>query len=196
MLKFRSMRLGAAQTGVNSTAAGDTRITQSWPISACPETRRIAAIVERSRRRNEPGGPAAAGSGGRCTLYRRRAAHAGSAAGYHGSGVHCVFRRRRRFWPGARTRTCSITKSSAPGKAVSHCCISNGAAGRAICKFYCGLGARWSRGSGRSRGYGNFSTDGAWANRFYDIVRRDSPLPAFPPPGARDVVAKYRMETA
>jgi hypothetical protein len=30
----------------------------------------------------------------------------------------------------------------------------------------------------------------------YDIVRREAPLPAFPPPGTREVVAKYRVETA
>ena len=30
----------------------------------------------------------------------------------------------------------------------------------------------------------------------YGIVRREAPLPAFPPPGACEVVAEYRVETA
>jgi lipopolysaccharide/colanic/teichoic acid biosynthesis glycosyltransferase len=194
MLKFRSMRLGAAQTGVNSTAAGDIRITrvgcflralkidelpQLWnvisgemslvgPRPQVPEDASLYTAEERRMLKVRPGITDLA------SIVFSDEGHilAGSA------DPDLLYNQIIRPW-----------KSRFALLYVDHGGWSSDA--RILVWTAGGLvSRRWALAR-----VAELLDQWGVGQPLYGIARREAPLPAFPPPGARDVVAKYRVET-
>ena len=92
MLKFRTMVPGALRTGVNSTAAGDRRITRVGRSAAALQARRTAAIVNVLAGDMSLVGPRPQVAREARLYTAERTAHARRAAGNHRSGLDRVRR--------------------------------------------------------------------------------------------------------
>lgn len=195
MLKFRSMRPGAALSGVNSTAAGDTRITrvgrflralkadelpQLWnvvtgemslvgPRPQVPEDASLYTVEERRMLEVRPGLTDLAS---------------------------IVFSDEGEILAGSRDPDLLYNQIIRPWKSR-------------LALLYLDRGSWWSNlrillwtaGGLVSRRWalarvGKLLHQWGVGQPLSEIVRRAAPLPAFPPPGAGDVVAKYRVGTA
>lgn len=195
MLKFRSMRPGAARNGVNSTASGDTRITrvgqflralkldevpQLWNVLAgemslvgprpqVPEDASLYTAEERRMLEVRPGVTDLAS----IVFADEGEILAGS------TDPDLLYNQIIRPW---KSRLALLYIERATSMTDSRILLWTLAAlvsRRWALERVGGLLARWGVGQ-----------------PLYGIVRRESPLPAFPPPGACEVVAKYRVETA
>lgn len=195
MLKFRSMRPGAALTGVNSTAAGDTRITrvgrflralkldelpQLWNVVAgemslvgprpqVPEDVSLYTDDERRMLEVRPGITDLAS----IVFSDEGEILAGSA------NPDLLYNQIIRPWK-SRLALLYLERS---------CWTSDG---RILL---------WTAGAMVSRRWALARVArllGQWGvgQPLCGVVRREVPPPAFPPPGARDVVSEYRVETA
>jgi lipopolysaccharide/colanic/teichoic acid biosynthesis glycosyltransferase len=195
MLKFRSMRPGAAMTGVNSTAAGDARITkagrflrdlkldelpQLWNVIAgemslvgprpqVPEDASMYTTEERRMLELRPGITDLAS----VVFSDEGVILAGSA------NPDLLYNQIIRPW-----------KSRLALLYLDRGCWSTDA--RILL---------WTAGALISRRWALARVEnllGQWGvgQPLYGVVRREAPLQAFPPPGAREVVAEYRAETA
>ena len=195
MLKFRSMRPGAAKTGVNSTAAGDARITrigrllralkldelpQLWnvvtgdmslvgPRPQVPEDASLYTAEELRLLEVRPGITDLAS----IVFSDEGAILAGSA------DPDLLYNQIIRPW-----------KSRLALLYLDHACLSTDAL-----ILLSTAGALFSRRWALSQVRRLLDQWGV-GQPLFGIALREAPLPAFPPPGACEVVAKYRIETA
>ena len=195
MLKFRSMRLGAAQTGVNSTATGDTRVTragrflralkldelpQLWnvvtgemslvgPRPQVPEDASLYTAEERRMLKARPGITDLAS----IVFSDEGEILAGSA------DPDLLYNQIIRPWK-SRLALLYLERSSWS----SDLRILLWTAGALVSR-------QWALARVR-----NLLDQWSVGQPLCSIVQRDARPPAFPPPGAREVVAKYRVKTA
>jgi lipopolysaccharide/colanic/teichoic acid biosynthesis glycosyltransferase len=195
MLKFRSMRPGAARTGVNSTAAGDTRITrigrflralkldelpQLWNVVAgdmslvgprpqVPQDASLYTAEERRLLEVRPGITDLAS----IVFSDEGGILAGSA------DPDLLYNQIIRPWK-SRLALLYLERASRTSDAR----ILLGTVGALLSR-------RWALVQ-----VGKLLEQWDVGQPLYGIARREAPLPAFPPPGAREVVAEYRVETA
>jgi lipopolysaccharide/colanic/teichoic acid biosynthesis glycosyltransferase len=195
MLKFRSMRVDGAQTGVNSTAAGDRRITragrflralkldelpQLWnvvtgemslvgPRPQVPEDVSLYTSEERRMLEVRPGITDLAS----IVFSDEGEILAGSA------DPDLLYNQIIRPW---KSRLALLYLER--GCWSSDLRILVWTAGAIVSR-------RWTLARVR-----RLLDQWGVGQPLREIVRREAPLPAFPPPGAREVVAAYRVETA
>ena len=195
MLKFRSMRVGASQTGVNSTAAGDTRVTgagrflralkldelpQLWNVvvgemslvGPRPQVRQDASLYTSEERRMLEVRPGITDLAS-IVFSDEGEILAGSA------DPDLLYNQIIRPW-----------KSRLALLYLERNCWSSDA--RILL---------WTAGALVSRRWAlarvaNLLDKWDVGQPLYGIVRRETPLLAYPPPGAREVVAEYRAGVA
>ncbi|MEO8048877.1 MAG: sugar transferase [Acidobacteriota bacterium] len=194
MLKFRSMRAGAAKTGVNSTAAGDARITrvgrflralkldelpQLWnvvtgemslvgPRPQVPEDASLYTDEERWMLEVRPGITDLAS----IVFSDEGEILAGNA------DPDLLYNQIIRPWK-SRLALLYIDSSSW----VIDVRILLWTAGALVSR-------RWA-----IRRVGKLLDDWGVVDPLRSVARREAPLPAYPPPGAHAVVARYRVST-
>ena len=195
MLKFRSMRLGAALTGVNSTAAGDTRITRvggflrALKLDELPQLWNVVA-GEMSLVGPRPQVPADA------ALYTAEERRMLEVRPGITDLASIVFSDEGEILAGSADPDLLYNQIIRPWKSrlallyLERSCWSSDL--RILL---------WTGGALVSRQWalarvGRLLDQWGVGEPLYGVARRDAPLPAFPPPGAHEVVAKYRMETA
>ena len=195
MLKFRSMRLGAAQSGVNSTAAGDTRITRlgrflrGLKLDELPQLWNVVA-GEMSLVGPRPQVPEEA------SLYTAEERRMLAVRPGITDLASIVFSDESEILAGSVDPDLLYNQIIRPWKSrlallyLERSCWNSDA--RILL---------WTAGALVSRRWALTRVArllGQWGvgQPLYGIVRREAPLPAFPPPGAREVVAEYRVEIA
>jgi len=195
MLKFRSMRLGAVQTGVNSTAAGDTRITRagrflrSLKLDELPQLWNVVA-GEMSLVGPRPQVPEDASL---YTADERRMLEVRPGVTDLAS---IVFSDEGEILAGSADPDLLYNQIIRPWKSrlallyLERSCWTNDAR---ILTWT--VGALVSRRWALAR-VGRLLDRWGVGQPLCGIARREAPLPAFPPPGTREVVTKYRVETA
>lgn len=195
MLKFRSMRLGAAQTGVNSTAAGDTRITRvgrflrALKLDELPQLWNVVA-GEMSLVGPRPQVPEDV------SLYTDDERRMLDVRPGVTDLASIVFSDEGEILAGSADPDLLYNQIIRPWKSrlallyLERSCWTTDA--RILIWT---VGALVSRRWALARVGGLLDQWGV-GQPLYGIARREAPLPAFPPPGAREVVTKYRVETA
>ncbi len=194
MLKFRSMRAGAAKTGVNSTADGDARITrvgrflralkldelpQLWnvvtgemslvgPRPQVPEEASLYTEEERWMLEVRPGITDLAS----IVFSDEGEILAGNAA------PDLLYNQIIRPW---KSRLALLYIDS--GSWIIDVRILLWTTGALVSR-------RWAL-----RRVGKLLDQWGVGDPLRSVARREAPLPAYPPPGARDVVARYRVST-
>lgn len=195
MLKFRSMRMGAALSGVNSTAAGDGRITavgrflralkldeipQLWNVfvgdmslvGPRPQVIEDASLYTAEERR----------------LLEVRPGITDLAS--------IVFSDEGEILAGSADPDLLYNQIIRPWKsrlALLHLEHGSWRSDAQILVWTAGalVSRRWALGRVRER-----LEQWGIGQPLSGIVRREAPLPAYPPPGAHEVVAEYRVKTA
>jgi lipopolysaccharide/colanic/teichoic acid biosynthesis glycosyltransferase len=195
MLKFRSMRLGAALTGVNSTAAGDTRITRvggflrALKLDELPQLWNVVA-GEMSLVGPRPQVPDDA------ALYTAEERRMLEVRPGITDLASIVFSDEGEILAGSADPDLLYNQIIRPWKsrlALLHLERSCWTSDAQILLWTAGamVSRRWALAR-----VGELLDQWGVGQPLYGIVRRDAPLPAFPPPGTREIVAKYRVKTA
>ncbi len=194
MWKFRSMRLGAARTGVNSTAAGDARITRAGrflralKLDELPQLWNVVA-GEMSLVGPRPQVPEDA------SLYTPEERRMLQVRPGITDLASIVFWDEGDILSGSPDPDLLYNQIIRPWKSrlallyLDHAGFSTDA--RILL---------WTAGALVSRRWALASVEtllGRWevGQPLYGIVRRREPLPPYPPPGACEVVAEYRVGT-
>jgi lipopolysaccharide/colanic/teichoic acid biosynthesis glycosyltransferase len=195
MLKFRSMRVGAAQSGVNSTASGDTRITRvgrflrALKLDELPQLWNVAA-GEMSLVGPRPQVPQDAAL---YTAAERRMLEVRPGITDLAS---IVFSDEGEILAGSVDPDLLYNQVVRPWKSRLALLYLDRVSWTSDVRILL-----WTAGALVSRRWAlarveNLLDQWGVGQPLLGIVRREVPLPAFPPPGARDVVTEYRVETA
>jgi lipopolysaccharide/colanic/teichoic acid biosynthesis glycosyltransferase len=195
MLKFRSMRPGAAQTGVNSTATGDTRVTRAGRFLRAlklDELPQLWNVVtgEMSLVGPRPQVPEHA------SIYTAEERRMLDVLPGITDLASIVFSDEGEILAGSADPDLLYNQIIRPWKSrlvllylERNCWLSDA---RILV---------WTAGALVSRRWalarvGNLLDKWGVGQPLYGIARRETPLLAFPPPGAHAVVAEYRAGTA
>ena len=195
MLKFRSMRMGASMTGVNSTASGDARITRAGrflralKLDELPQLWNVIA-GEMSLVGPRPQVPEDAAL---YTAEERRMLEVRPGVTDLAS---IVFSDEGEILAGSVDPDLLYNQIIRPWKSrlallyLERSCWTSDAR---ILLWTVGalLSRRWAR-----RQVARLLDQWGVGQPLYSIALREAPLPAFPPPGAGEVVRSYRVETA
>jgi len=195
MLKFRSMRRRAALTGVNSTAAGDTRITKvgrflrALKLDELPQLWNVVA-GEMSLVGPRPQVPEDAAL---YTAAERRMLEVRPGITDLAS---IVFSDEGEILAGSADPDLLYNQIVRPWKSRLALLYLKRSCWRSDARILL-----WTAGALVSRRWALARVArllGQWGvgQPLCGVARREAPLPAFPPPGARDVVAKYRVASA
>jgi len=194
MLKFRSMRPGAAQSGVNSTATGDTRLTRvgrflrALKLDELPQLGNVVA-GEMSLVGPRPQVPQDA------SLYTAEERRMLTVRPGITDLASIVFSDEGEILAGSADPDLLYNQIIRPWKSrlallylERSCWISDAR----ILLWTAGalVSRRWALAR-VARLLGQWSV----GQPLSGIVRREAPLPAFPPPGAGEVVAEYQVGT-
>ena len=195
MLKFRSMRLGAALTGVNSTAAGDRRITRvgrllrALKLDELPQLWNVVA-GDMSLVGPRPQVPEDA------SLYTAEERRMLEVRPGITDLASIVFSDEGEILAGSVDPDLLYNQVIRPWKSrLALLYLDHSSWSTDLRILWWTAGALVSRRWARAR-VGNLLNQWGVGQPLYGITRRDAPLPAFPPPGAHEVVVKYRVETA
>lgn len=194
MWKFRSMRVGAAKTGVNSTAAGDSRITRAGRVLRALKIDEIPQLWNVLRGEMSLVGPRPQVAED-VSMYTRQERRMLDVRPGITDLASIVFADEAEILAGSPNPDLLYNQVIRPWKSrlallyMERSCWSNDA--RILF---------WTSGALLSRGWAlakvqRLLCDWGAGQPLYDIVRRQKPLPAFPPPGACEVVAEYRVKT-
>lgn len=195
MLKFRSMRVGAAQSGVNSTASGDARITRvgrilrAVKLDELPQLWNVVA-GEMSLVGPRPQVPEAV------SLYTAEERRMLAVLPGMTDLASIVFSDEGEILAGSADPDLLYNQIIRPWKSR----LALLYLGRRSCTIDLRI-LLWTAGALVSRRWAlarvaNLLDQWGVGQPLYSIVRRATPLPAYPPPGASEVVARYRVESA
>jgi lipopolysaccharide/colanic/teichoic acid biosynthesis glycosyltransferase len=195
MLKFRSMRPGAAQSGVNSTAAGDARITRvgrflrALKLDELPQLWNVAS-GEMSLVGPRPQVPEDA------SLYTAEERRMLRVRPGLTDLASIVFSDESEILAGSADPDLLYNQIIRPWKSrLALLYIDHGSWSTDARILLWTAGALVSRQWALAR-VGELLDQWGVGQPLYGVARREAPLSAFPPPGAREVVAAYRVKTA
>lgn len=195
MLKFRTMHVGASMTGVNSTASGDARITRvgrflrALKLDELPQLWNVIA-GEMSLVGPRPQVPDDA------ALYTAEERHMLDVRPGVTDLASIVFSDEGEILAGSVDPDLLYNQIIRPWKSrLALLYLERGSSTSDARILLWTVGALLSRRWARTQ-VARLLDQWGVGQPLYSIALREAPLPAFPPPGASEVVRSYRVETA